>query len=153
VTPLEPNGSIRRPNGVMKIRAGLVRGAAVAILAAAALPVTGCAGGQERVVAADCSARVRLDGRIYNEGGYVARGAARLGVADEAACHDVGDDPEGSLFLDHPRQVVVWAFPGFAPEEVLGVRIDEETLRVFVLESFPRADVDKIVKELRQSPR
>jgi hypothetical protein len=55
--------------------------------------------------------------------------------------------------LDHPRQVVVWAFPGFAPEEVLGVRIDEETLRVFVLESFPRADVDNIVKELRQSPR
>ena len=96
---------------------------------------------------------MRLDGRVYNEGGYVDRGATRLGIADEAACHDVGDDPEGSVFLDHPRQVTVWAFPGFAPEEVVGVRFDEETLRVFVVESFPRADVDNLVEELRQSPR
>ena len=135
------------------MRTGLVRGATVGIMAVAALPVTGCAGGQERVVAADCSARVRLDGRVYDEGGYVDRRAIRTGVADEAACHDVGDDPEGSVFLDHPRQVTVWAFRGFAPEEVLGVRFDEETFRVFVVEAFPRADVDDLVKELRQSPR
>ena len=43
--------------------------------------------------------------------------------------------------------------PGLRTRGGLGVRIDEETLRVFVLESFPRADVDNIVKELRQSPR
>ena len=135
------------------MRTGLVRGAAVGVLAVAAFPVTGCASGQEQVVAADCSARVRLDGRVYDEGGYVDRGATRLGIADEAACHDVGYDPEGSVFLDHPRQVTVWAFPGFAPEEVVGVRFDEETLRVFVVESFPRADVDNLVEELRQSPR
>jgi hypothetical protein len=138
----------------MMIRTGLVRRAAVAILAVAALPVTGCAVGQERAAAADCSARVRLDGRVYDEAGYVDRGATtRLGVADEAACHDVGADPEGSVFGDHPRQVTVWAFPGFAPEEVLGVRFDKETLRVFIVESLPRADVDNIVEELRQSAR
>ena len=43
--------------------------------------------------------------------------------------------------------------PGLRPEEVVGVRFDEETLRVFVVESFPRADVDNLVEELRQSPR
>ena len=137
----------------MMIRTGLVRGAAVGILAVAALPVTGCEGGRERVVSMDCSARVRLDGRVYNEAGYVDRGATRWGVADEAACHDVGDDPEGSVFLDHPQQVTALAFPGFAPEEVLGVRFDEETFRVFVVESLPRADDDNIVEELRQSPQ
>ena len=57
------------------------------------------------------------------------------------------------MFLDHPRQVTVLAFPGFAPEGVLGVRFDEETLRVFVVESLRRADVDDIVEELRRSPR
>jgi hypothetical protein len=57
------------------------------------------------------------------------------------------------VFLDHPPQITVWAFPGSAPEEVLGVRFDEETFRVFVVASFPRADVDNIVAELRRSPR
>lgn len=57
------------------------------------------------------------------------------------------------MFLDHPRQVTVWAFPGFAPEGVLGVRFDEETFRVFIIESLPRADGDNIIEELRRPPR
>jgi hypothetical protein len=125
------------------------------VLAVAALPVAGCAGAgsQEPAVAADCSARVRLDGRVYDEGGFTDRSASRLGVAEEAACYDVGENPPGSGFLDHPRQVTVWSFPGLAPEEVLGVRVDEETFRVFVVESLPRADADRIVRELHRAQR
>jgi len=137
----------------MTIRACLARGAAMGVLAVAALSLAGCAGGREPAVAADCSSRVRLDGRVYDEGGFTEASATRLGLADEAVCHDVGENPRGSVFLDHPRQVTVWAFPGLAPGKVLGVRVDERTFRVFVVKSIPRADADRIVRELRRAQR
>lgn len=69
-------------------------------------------------------------------------------MADVAECHDVGENPEGSVFMDDPRQVAVWSFHGYPLEQVLGVRRDENSYEVFVAESVPRADVDRIVGEL-----
>ncbi len=69
-----------------------------------------------------------------------------------ADCHDVGEGSEGSVFSDNPKQVTVWSFPGYVPEKVLGVRFDRDTFGVYVAESVPRTDMNRIVDELSRAP-
>ena len=121
---------------------------AAGFMAAAVLAVTGCDAGQAARSAADCVSRVRLDGRAYSGYGYTDHAATELAKADVAECHDLGEEPEGSVFTDDPRQVPVWSIRGYPPEQVVGVRRDENSYEVFVAESVPRADVDRIVEEL-----
>ena len=119
-----------------------------------AFAAAGCAHNPSREsgVAQDCSAQVRLGTRVYTGYGFTDRSASEFAVAVEADCHDVGADAEGSVFSEDPKQVTVWSFQGYAPEKVVGVHFDKDSLAVFV-ESVPRADVDRIVNELSQPPR
>lgn len=110
-------------------------------------------GAGEGVSSQDCSAQVRQDGVVYTSYGYTDRHATEFGTADEADCHDVGPNAEGSVFSEDARQVTVWSFHGFAPARVLGVRFDKESFAVFVAESVPRGDIDAIVRDLGRSPR
>lgn len=108
--PTEPQRSVQRHIGVTLLHAGPVRTSAASLAAVLALAVAGCASPGSDTF--DCAAQVRLDGRIYTAYGSTERSAATFAVADEADCHDVGEDAEGSVFPDDPRQVTVWAFDG-----------------------------------------
>ena len=101
----------------------------------------------------DCTAQVRLQGRLYRGYGYTDREGIRFAVADQADCHDVGDDAEGAVFAAAPPQVTVWSFPGYAPERVLGVRFDQDSFAVFIADSVSPADLDRIVADLSQPPQ
>jgi hypothetical protein len=71
----------------------------------------------------------------------------RLGTAEEAECHDVGPNAEGSVFPDEPRQAVVWSFEGYASEEVVGVRFDRDSFIVYVNASTPRHRAEVITRD------
>jgi translation initiation factor 2B subunit (eIF-2B alpha/beta/delta family) len=94
---------------------------------------------------------VRLDGHVYTSYGFTDREATQFSVAEQADCHDVGRDAEGSVFLDDPTQVTVWSFESYATEKVLGVRFDRDSFAVFVADSVPRDQADRILEELSQS--
>lgn len=100
--------------------------------------------------AADCAAQLRLDGVVYTSYGYTERQALRYAAADAAECHDVGEDAAGSVFPEHPRQVTTWTFRGYPPEEVVGVRFDADAFAVYVADSVPSAERERIFRELRQ---
>jgi hypothetical protein len=97
---------------------------------------------------AECTPQVRLDGRIYTSYGYTDRSAQRFGEAEQADCDDVGDAAAGSAFPDEPTMVRVWSFHGYPPEDVLGVRFDEDSFAVLVAESMARKDAERIFREL-----
>ena len=80
---------------------------------------------------------MRVDGTIYTSYGHTERSAIRYSSADEADCEDVGQDAAGTAITEHPRQVTTWAFSGFPPKKVLGVRVDQDSFTVFVAQSLP----------------
>lgn len=112
--------------------------------------VSGCSGDGGSQTSSDCSAQVRADGIVYTSHGYTERKASRHSVADQADCEDVGEDAAGSVFPEHPQQVTTWSFRGYPPEEVLGVRSDKNSLAVFVADSVPDAERERIYRELRR---
>ncbi len=78
-------------------------------------------------------------------------GATKLGTADEAECQDDGLDPAGIVFPENPRQVAVWSFAEYSPDDVLAVRFNQEySFAVFVNASVPQPRADAIVRELGQ---
>ncbi len=116
------------------------------------LLISGCGTDGEDEGTADCSAQVRLDGTVYTSHGftspdYDASRATRIGDAEVADCHDVGEHAAGSVFTDDPREVAVWAFEGYRDDEVVGVRTDG-TFAVYVAETVPAKDRDRIFEEL-----
>ena len=119
-------------------------------VAALVFAVVGCSGnstgGQQS--AQECTRQIRLDGVLFNGYGYTERPATRFSTADEADCDDVGPSPRGAVFSDDPPEVVVWSFAEYPPEEVLGVRFGEDSFAVFVAESVPRQEIDRIIREL-----
>jgi Family of unknown function (DUF6281) len=122
-----------------------------AVVVVVAFLLAGCASGTkapEESAAYECTSQIRLHGVIYSGYGYTDQEATSLGTADEAVCHDVGRDARGSVFPDDPHQVAVWTFAGYAPDQVLGVRLGEESFVVFIAESVPRHQADRIVSEL-----
>jgi hypothetical protein len=60
----------------------------------------------------------------------------------------VGRDAPGAVFPDDPHQVAVWTFAGYASDQVLGVRFGQDSFVVFMAESVPRHQADRIVSEL-----
>ena len=125
-----------------------MRGSAAA--AVLALLLAGCAGSTHAPEGAfECVPQIRLEGVIYTGYGYTDREATKQwGKADEAACDDAGSDAAGSVFLDNPKQVEVWTFADYAADEVLGVRFGEGSFSVFIAESVPRKQGDRILSEL-----
>ena len=141
----EPDPSAVRPTAVRTQRwAGWTGGAAAVLaLAGCATAVTGGTQG-----AADCTSQVRLGGVVYSGYGSTERPATRHGEADRAECDDLGADAHGSFFPRHPAQVAVWSFAGHPPEEVLGVRRAGGAFEVFVAESLPDRDRDRVLRRL-----
>ena len=100
--------------------------------------------------AARCTPQIRLAGVVYTGYGYTERAATRHTAADEADCQDVGKDAAGLGFPDHRRQVATWTFKGFPPEKVVGVRFDRGSYTVFVAESVPHREGDRILRALKR---
>ena len=100
------------------------------LLVGLTLVATSCAprGSGGGVSAADCALQVRVDEVVYISHSHTQWAATRYGTADQAKCHDVGEDAAGSVFPEHPRQVTTWTFEGYPPERVLGVRFDADFL-------------------------
>jgi Family of unknown function (DUF6281) len=122
-----------------------------AVAVTVAFLVAGCASStkaREGSAAYECTTQIRLHGVIYSGYGYTDQEATRLGTADEAVCHDVGRDAPGSVFPDDPRQVAVWTFAGYAPDQVLGVRFGQDSFAVLIADSVPRHQADRILSEL-----
>lgn len=97
---------------------------------------------------ADCQEQVRADGVVYTSHGYTEQPASRHGVADRARCDDVGQDAAGSVFPEDPEQVTTWSFPGYPPEQVVGVRFDKDSFAVFVADTVADAERERIYREL-----
>ena len=131
-----------------------MRTAVVVMSLTVAIIVSGCSGnGGPGGASSDCQAQVRADGIVYTSYGYTERKASRHSVADQAECHDVGtmeEVPAGSVFTDNPKQVTTWSFRGYPPDEVLGVRFDKSSFAVFVADSVPDAEQERIYRDLRR---
>ena len=142
---------VRRLTGVTRRKTLAIKSTAVAVTLAFSL--AGCASSTkapEGSTAYECTSQIRWHGVIYNGYGYTDQEATRLGTADEAACHDVGRDAPGSVFPDDPHQVAVWTFAGYASDQVLGVRFGQDSFAVFIAESLPRPQGDRILSELSE---
>ena len=130
-----------------------MRVASACFIAAVTLAGCGADRREEAESAADCTNQVRLGGVIYSGYGYSDRRAKEFATADEAECHDVGVDASSSVFPADPRQVSVWAFPGYSPDKLLGVPFDKDTFEVFIAESVPHREMDRILDKLSRSVR
>lgn len=111
--------------------------------------VSGCSGDGASHASSDCQQQVRADGVVYTSYGYTERKASRHSVADRADCDDVGEDAAGSLFPEDPEQVTTWAFRGYPPDRVVGVRFDKDSFAVFVADSVSDGERDRIYRDLR----
>jgi hypothetical protein len=126
----------------------MMRFAVVAASLTLSFIVGGCSGDGGSQTSRDCSTQVRADGIVYTSYGYTERNASRHSVAERANCDDVGEDARGSVFPEHPQQVTTYAFLGYRPEEVVGVRFDKNSFAVFVADSVPDAERERIYGEL-----
>lgn len=138
-------GVTRRKTLVMQSTAAA---ATVACLLAGCASSTKVPEGSEGSAAYECTSQIRSNGVIYSGYGYTDQEATSLGTADEAVCHDVGQDAPGSVFPDDPHQVAVWTFAGYASNQVLGVRFGQDSFVIFIAESVPRHQADRIFSEL-----
>ena len=97
---------------------------------------------------ADCSNQVRFDGTVYTGYAFTDREATEVGVADKAECLDVVEDAQGPVFGDDPEQVDVSSFEGYSPDEVVGVRFDDQRYEVYFADSLSSIDIERIAAEL-----
>jgi hypothetical protein len=114
--------------------------------------LAGCGGGTNTPAgsaAYECTPQIRFDGVIYSAYDYTDRVATKLGTADEADCYDVGRDAPGSVFPDEPHKVAVWSFANYSSDQVLGVRFGDDSFSVFIAETVPRDQAERIARELR----
>ena len=124
---------------------GRLRLICVGVVAVAA--VGGCSRSGPQT-SADCAAQVRADDVVYTSNGMTERQASRYGSAEQADCEDVGEDPAGSVFPDNPDKVTTWTFDGYPPAKVLGVRYDRGFLGVFIADSVPAEEAERLYAEL-----
>jgi hypothetical protein len=106
---------------------------------------------ERRPSTADCASQVRAEGALYTSHDYTDRNATRYSTADAAECHDVGNDAAGSVYPEHPGQVMTCTFLGYPPEKVRGVRFDHDSYAVFVTDSVQGAERG-IFRELQRPP-
>lgn len=111
--------------------------------------VTACSDAGE--AEADCAQQVRLDGVVYSGWSATDAEVRRLGEAERASCDDTSEDAKGSYFGDDAERVTVWSFEGYPSDEVLGVRLDETSYTIFVADSLPDDERDRLVAELSAS--
>lgn len=118
--------------------------------ALAALLVGCAASPPDGSAAYECAPQVRFDGVVYSAYDYTDEDATKFGMADEAECHDVGPEAPGSVFPDTPDQVAVWTFDGYSSGQVLGVRFGQDSFSVFIADSVPRDEAERISRALRK---
>lgn len=121
------------------------RGVLVGVALLALHVLVGC---DEDVASTECTPQVRVGERLFSAHGYTRAEATRHGTAERAECHDVGEDAAGSAFPGAPRQVRTWAFDGHSTDQVLGARAGRAGTAVFVAESVPREERDRVLAEL-----
>ena len=98
----------------------------------------------------DCTQQIRAGGVVYASNGYSRQDVTRYATAEQAECDDIGKDAAGSVFPEHPRHVTTWTFAGYPSEHVLGVRFDKSSVAVFVADTVPRAEAERIYMALRR---
>lgn len=94
---------------------------------------------------------MRVDGVLYTSVGPTHRQASRYASAEKAECHDTGRDPGGSVFADDPERLDTWAFDGYPPTKVLGVRWYGNDLGVFIADAVPAEERERIHEDLANS--
>lgn len=112
----------------------------------ASVALVGCSTDETSV--SDCTTQIRLGSTVYSSYGFVDRSAVRHTSAERADCEDVGEDARGSVFPAEPEQVRAWTFPGFSPDEVVGVRFDESSLEVFIADTLPDGERERLFEQL-----
>lgn len=113
--------------------------------------VAGCSTAGESSAANDCQGQVRVGDIVYTSLGLTDREASRFSTAEVADCDDVGPDPQGNVFPEHPRLVQTWRFAGYPTDEVIGVRLDQDSFNVYFADSVPRGEADRITEELESA--
>lgn len=132
-----------------------MRAAAGGVVVALALAATGCGVNtpSTAISTADCADQMRSGGVVYTAYGITDHPARRYATADRADCHDTGTDPRGSVFPDSPDQVATWTFRGYPSDKVLGVRRGGSSFEVFVADSVPPSERDRISQALSDERR
>lgn len=96
----------------------------------------------------ECVPKIRLDGTTYTGAGYTEVHGTRFDTAIEADCDDQGASPRGSEFTETSEPVAVWSLPGYSTDDVVAVRFNDDMLGVFVADSIPRGEVDRVIEDL-----
>jgi hypothetical protein len=112
---------------------------------------TACAEERAREAARECLPQIRLEGTTYIAAGYTQVRGTRFDAAVAADCDDVGPSPRGSGFTENSQQVAVWSLPGYSTDDVVAARFNEDSFTIFVADSMPRSEIDRVVGELSPS--
>lgn len=96
----------------------------------------------------ECVPQIRLDDTTYIAAGYTEVRGARFDTAVAANCDDIGPSPQGSEFTENSEQVAVWSLRGYSTDDVVTARFDEDSFIIFVADSMPRGEIDRVVGEL-----
>lgn len=96
----------------------------------------------------ECVPKIRLNSTTYTAAGYTEIRGTRFDTADAADCDDEGPSPRGSVFTGHSEQTHVWSLPGYSTDDVVAARFSEDSFTIFVADSMPRGEIDRVVGEL-----
>jgi hypothetical protein len=102
----------------------------------------------EAATSRECVPQIRLDDTTYIAAGYAEVRGTRFDTAVEADCDDIGPSPQGSEFTENSDQVAVWSFHGYSTSDVVAARFNEDSFIIFVADSMPRGEIDRVVGEL-----
>lgn len=114
---------------------------------------TACAEGRglETRTERECVPQIRLDETTYVGAGYTEVRGTRFDTAVEADCDDQGPSPRGSEFTEESKQIAVWSLPGYSTDDLVLARFNENSFTIFVADSMPRSEIDRVVSELSPS--
>ncbi|HSE10644.1 MAG TPA: DUF6281 family protein [Nocardioidaceae bacterium] len=107
--------------------------------------------GTETATERECVPQIRLKETTYVGAGYTEVRGTRFDTAVEAVCDDVGPSSRGSEFTEDSKQVAVWSLPGYSTDDVVAARFDEDSFAIFVADSMPRSEIDRVTSELSPS--
>lgn len=100
----------------------------------------------------ECTPRIRLADKVYVAAGYTDTRGQRFSTAQQATCEDTSSDSRGSVFAEDPEEVAVWSLPGYDTVDVLATRFGGNSFEVYVSDSMPRQEIDRIVRRLSDEP-
>jgi len=52
------------------------------------------------------------------------------------------------VFTGHSEQTHVWSLPGYSTDDVVAARFNVDSFTIFVADSMPRGEIDRVVGEL-----